>query len=54
MFLAFRVAPDHGTARGVIHGYVIDDVIAEIEGIGIVKRKRLEGLIFCVGLLYVA
>lgn len=54
VFLAFWVAPDHGTARGIVYGYIIDDVIAEVEGIGIVKRKRLEGLIFCVGLLYVA
>lgn len=54
MLLAFRIAPDHCTAGGVVHGYVVDDVIAEVEGIGIVKRKRLKRLVLSVGLLYVA
>ena len=43
--------PLHGGGRS---RYVVNDVIAEVEGIGIVKRNDWKRLVLSVGLLYVA
>ena len=54
MLLAFRVAPDHRTAVGVVHRDVVDDVVAEVEVAGIVNAERFELSIGSVGLVNVA
>ena len=40
VLLPFGIAPHHGAAVGIIHGDVVDDVVAEIE---ILRAVDLEG-----------
>ena len=54
MLLAFGVAPDHRATVGVVHRDVVDDVVAEVEVVGIVDAERLKLPIGSVGLVNVA
>ena len=54
VLLALGVAPNHRTAVGVVHRDVIDDVVAEVEIVGIVNAERFELSIGSVGLVNVA
>ena len=54
VLLAFGIAPDHRTAIRVIYRDVVDDVVAEVEVVGIVNAERFELSIGSVGLVNVA
>ena len=39
VLFAFGVAPYHGAAVGIVFGYVVDDIVAEVERIGAGDRE---------------
>ena len=49
VLLAFRIAPDHGTAIGVVDGDIVDDVVAEVEIVGVFHGKREEASVGIIG-----
>ena len=54
VLLALGIAPNHRAAVGVVHRDVVDDVVAEVEVVGIMDAERLELPIGSVGLVNVA
>ena len=54
VLLALGIAPNHRAAVGVVHRDVVDDVVAEVEVVGIMDAERLELPIGSVSLVNVA
>ena len=52
--LALGVAPHHGAAVGVVHGDVVDHVVAEVEACRTAHLERGKHAVLVVGLVHVA
>ena len=54
VLLPLRVAPDHGAAVGLGLCDVVNDVVGEIEGVGIMQLDGRQGTVGVIGLLGIA
>ena len=54
MFLAFRIAPNHRSPFWIVHRDIIDDIVCEVEVIGVMDRIGLKHTCFVVSFINVA